>query len=748
VILARRTRVPAELRRAAKAFRRLPGVDVVWLAVREPRARDAVIRWADGATSDEGLGRRIEPGAGAGGTILQGGPPWVGAMGSTVEGELAEDECTFIAQEGLTAVLVAPVQAPGSGDSGPRVEGVAYLGSRDAPFDGTVLEQALRLGERIARPLRDSVRLQEAVQGWQRAWTDAVGAGIDAEHRLDIMASQLAADAKRVLRSGIGIVYQMDRPSGALHSVGVAGEVIPGQVIPCVQRGQVLPPGCGSAGRAAATRAVFIAHDYCNDVLVPPIMAEAVPALPRFTTLSAPLIADKEVIGAITVGRYVTLGAYGAEDVRAAAKLAKLAAPVLARAQRAIESARRRLGASELSRLAGSLTQSLSAEAVCRQLVDSVLSLVEGSSALVWEAEGREPTRDALLGGILSEPRDPIVGHVLEQVIRTRVAFWTPDLYNDPRLAVPGMQAPPAEAEDRAVLAVPVRVREALLAILTVSGKTGRAFTPADVELVRALADQAALGLANARAYQDLEVSRTELLRHEKLVAMGRLAAGLAHELRNPLQNIVALIAELRDRATAELRRHPDFEEHPEFLRRALAEAKRASGIVDRLLEYVRERKPTLEPVDVRDIVTEAVRLVADGARVRGQDICVMTADAPLHVHADPIMLRQVVLNVLANALDALEGSGRVDVELRREGRGFERDRVVVSVRDSGRGILAEHLPHVFDPFFTTKEVGKGVGLGLAICQSLVEQHRGRIQVMSSGPGQGTTVVFWLPAKS
>src|SRR2546425_5783999 len=188
-------------------------------------------------------------------------------------------------------------------------------------------------------------------------------------------------------------------------------------------------------------------------------MAEAVPALPRFTTLPAPLIGDNEVVGAITVGRYVSLGAYGGEDVRTAAKLAKLAAPVLARAQRAVESARRQLGASELSRLAGSLTQSLSSAAVCRQLVESVLSLVDGSSALVWEADGREPTRDVDVSGILADPRNPIVGRVLDQVIRTRAEFWTPDLYNDPRLAVPGAPAPPAGADDRAVLAVPIRVR-------------------------------------------------------------------------------------------------------------------------------------------------------------------------------------------------------------------------------------------------------------------------------------------------
>jgi signal transduction histidine kinase len=473
-----------------------------------------------------------------------------------------------------------------------------------------------------------------------------------------------------------------------------------------------------------------------------------VPALPPFTTLSAPLNVDHEVVGAITVGRYRSLGAYERGEVRTAARLARLAAPVLARAQRAAEMARRREGASELSRLAGSLTQSLSADAVCRQLVRSVLCLVHGVSALVWNADGRTPAHDGAVAGILGPPQDSVVARLLDHVIRTRKEFWTSDLYNDPRLAAPETTVPPAGVEDRALLAVPLGVRETLVAILTVSEKTGRAFTPADVELVRTLADQAALGLASARAYHDLEVSRAELLRHEKLVAMGRLAAGLAHELRDPLQNVVAFTAELRDRVTEELRHHPDFEEYPEYLRRALGEAQRASSIVDRLLEYVREKKPTLESIDLRQVIGDAVALAAAGAQARSQEVRVTAPDAALRVQADPVMMCQVVLNVVANALDSLDGPGRVNVEVRREEDGPPRSRVVVRVRDTGRGIPAEDLPRVFDPFFTTKEVGKGVGLGLAVCQSLVEQHGGRIEVSSPGPRLGTTVTFWLPAES
>ncbi len=198
--------------------------------------------------------------------------------------------------------------------------------------------------------------------------------------------------------------------------------------------------------------------------------------------------------------------------------------------------------------------------------------------------------------------------------------FWTPDLANDPRLASAATVHADAGSESRAVLVAPVRLRETLLGLLGVSGDTGRGFTDADIELVQALADQAALGIANARAYDELQVSNVQLLRHEKLVAMGRLTSGLAHELRNPLQNVVGLTSELMERSRGTLREHPEFADFPEYLKRAHCEAKRAAEIVDRLLDHVRERTPTLDTVDVRRVVDDAVALVRAARKTAGRD--------------------------------------------------------------------------------------------------------------------------------
>ena len=258
---------------------------------------------------------------------------------------------------------------------------------------------------------------------------------------------------------------------------------------------------------------------------------------------------------------------------------------------------------------------------------------------------------------------------------------------------------------------------------------------------------KAALGIANARAYDELQLSNIQLLRHEKLVAMGRLTSGLAHELRNPLQNVVGLTSELVERARGTLREHPEFADFPEYLRRAHGEAKRAAAIVDRLLDHIRERTPTFDTVDIRRVAADAVAIVAAAAGDRGARIIIASEDTPILVRADAIMLRQVVLNLVNNAVDAVERSGEITVRTRTEHGALGAARAVVSVADTGRGVAPEHLPHVFDPFFTTKDVGHGVGLGLAICQSFIEQHGGSIRADSAGLGKGTTVEFELPVQ-
>ncbi len=739
---------PATLRAATRTFSRTVHADVVWLAIRESRAYAAVIRCAEGTRAASGIGLVIEPGSGAGGMVLQTGELWHGEIAGDAARRLSDMEADLASREGLRQLMVIPLCTTGlRGQT--HIEGVVYAGSRRrVAWTENTLQRGERLGKRTARAVRDAQRVSEVTRQWERMWTHLAASGDAADHRLDRVAHRIAADVRSVLRSGIGMVFRLDTASGALHSLGIDGEVIPGEVIPAVRRGQVLPQGSGCAGRAVMLRTTFIASDYASGcIVVPRIMAEAVASLPPLTTMSFPLIARQKVIGAITVGRIRTTAFmdYSKEDMRLAGHLARGAAPLLARAQRAAEHVRRQQGASALSRLADSLTHSLSVSAVCDHLMRSVVALVRGQSAALWSAHAEGMKAELRRPGILGDPKDPRLERILEEVGRTGHAFWTPDLANDPRLALPPGSIVRERNEARAVLVVPVRTQETLLGLLGVAGDTGRAFTDADVELVQALADQAALGIANARAYHELQISNVQLLRHEKLVAMGRLTSGLAHEIRNPLQNVVGLTSELLERMRP-LRAHPGFTEFPEYLRRAHAEAKRAADIVDRLLDHMRERTISLDPVDIRSVVADAVAIVRDAAGKRGAQIVVTCDATPIVVRADTIMLRQVVLNLVNNALDAVNGSGRIDVRATLMD-GIGPRRAVVRISDTGRGIAPEHLPRVFDLFFTTKDVGSGVGLGLPICQSFIEQHGGSIRVESLGLGQGTTVEFELPAE-
>lgn len=740
--MARESSPHTVIRKATARFRHLDGADVAWLGVRESRSRSVAIQWGTGGRSLRGLGLRIEPGSGAGGSVLLNERPWCAHVSSNGGDALTESERGLLTSEDVARVLIVPLKgAPLGPGYHPRIEGLAYIGRRDdEPFCDEMIAEAVRLGERVALSVRNAQRLDEALRRW--ASTELAHEARDQapEQRLDGIAVLIATDARVLLRSGLGIVFRLDRRSGALHALGVDG----GDLAE-VRRGQVLPPGCGSAGRAVETLAPFIAADYgSGTVRVPPILADAMPRMIPFTTLSVPLIVMHEVIGALTVGRPTEMP-YTADDVRLIEQLAAEAAPFLARAQHAADTARRQQGACELSRFAGSLTEMLTVSAVCERLVRSVASLVRPTDAAVWDLDGRVTCRDATSVRLFCDPSDASLQPVFRQVIDTRRAFWTPDLGNDPRLATDSEASVPFEdAPHHAVLAVPVRINGTLLAILGVADTAGRMFSDADVELVQGLADLAALAMTTARGYHDLQLSRAAMLRHEKLVVAGRLAAGLAHELRNPLQNAVGFVAEMRDVVAATEVPAPGFEEFPLLLKHVQNELHRAAGIVGRLLDYVRDRKPLIESVDIRDVVADAVALVSGPASTSGKQITLSAAEVPLRVRGDAVMLKQVVLNLLNNALDALDGGGDVSISARLEPDASGPGRVIVTVRDTGRGISPEILPNVFDAFYTTKDVGQGVGLGLAICQSLIEQHGGTITISSAGIGKGTTVAFEL----
>src|ERR1051325_7993012 len=225
-----------------------------------------------------------------------------------------------------------------------------------------------------------------------------------------------------------------------------------------------------------------------------------------------------------------------------------------------------------------------------------------------------------------------------------------------------------------------------------------------------------------------------QLIRTEKLAAAGTLAAGVAHEVNNPLASISSLIQMLqtRERVDAETR---------EMLRLISTQIDRITQALRDMMDFARARPPARAPLDINRIVAASIRLASfDKAFQRLLLRIDEDEDTPL-VFADADQLQQVFLNLLLNARDAMPEGGELLVSTRYDALSGE---VVVEISDSGTGIAPEHRAHVFDPFYTTKPAGTGTGLGLAVCYGIITAHGGHIEI---GPhnGQGTTVRVRVP---
>jgi two-component system NtrC family sensor kinase len=231
--------------------------------------------------------------------------------------------------------------------------------------------------------------------------------------------------------------------------------------------------------------------------------------------------------------------------------------------------------------------------------------------------------------------------------------------------------------------------------------------------------------------------------RTEKLAAVGRLAAGVVHEINNPLATIAACAEALETRvnegAFGDSKESADLREYLALIR---GEAFRCKQITNGLLDFSRNRAGEPAPVSLTEVVKAAARLLRHQRRAGNVEFEVETADELAAVAGDAGQLQQAVIILAENAIDAMPQGGTLTLRTYNEGGG-----VCLQVSDTGVGIAQANLAKIFDPFFTTKEVGRGTGLGLAVCYGIVTEHGGRIAVDST-VGRGTTFTVTLPALS
>jgi len=247
----------------------------------------------------------------------------------------------------------------------------------------------------------------------------------------------------------------------------------------------------------------------------------------------------------------------------------------------------------------------------------------------------------------------------------------------------------------------------------------------------RADALQVALGdleSANARLVEE----QSKLVLAEKLSSIGLLAAGVAHEINNPLSGVMGCLKALREKSLTAERRQEYFETIREGL-------DRIRTTVEGLLDFSRQRPPTITELDLADVVYASLRLLAPLVRKKDLKVDVQVAPGMVSAWADRFQLMQALVNLLMNAAQAVGRGGCVGVT-----SVVEPARIGVRVSDDGPGIPPELVARVCDPFFTTKPEGEGTGLGLAVTLGIVKAHGGDL-VIESKAGKGTMVTIWLP---
>ena len=373
------------------------------------------------------------------------------------------------------------------------------------------------------------------------------------------------------------------------------------------------------------------------------------------------------------------------------------------------------------------------------QGIREILQVQAGSLVLMDEETGElvfcktlGPKRDWIAGRTV-QPGEGIVGYVVQS--------GEPQLVNnverDPHFL--------AEIDEKAglisrvILCVPLKIHDRVIGAIEVINKLGGVFTERDLELLQAMAASVAVAVDNANLYSELadftealERSQAQLVQAEKMAAIGRLAASIAHEINNPLQAI-------HNSLHLSLHESLGDDKRLQYLSMAQAEVQRLIEIVQRMLDFYRPSRGGVVPTDVNSVVENVLalahkRLQHGGVRVYTH----MIPDLPC-VPMVSDQITQVFLNIIINAIEALPSGGdlRLETMLSEDG-----EWVLASFHDTGSGMSPDQIANLFEPFHTTKPTG--TGLGLAISYGIVERHDGVIEV-SSQPGQGTVFTVKLP---
>jgi signal transduction histidine kinase len=284
------------------------------------------------------------------------------------------------------------------------------------------------------------------------------------------------------------------------------------------------------------------------------------------------------------------------------------------------------------------------------------------------------------------------------------------------------------------VVVAPIFLKEKMPGFILLGKKgSGKDYTLEELELLEAFSNQTALAISRALIYRDMSLKDKQIMQAEKMAAIGELAAGIAHEIRNPLGIITGSAETVRKNEDRKIR-----EEMTDYI---LEESKRIDGLISTLLGFARPKEPELVRCDLKGVLEKTLVLISPQAKTMGVEIKKVIPEKPLWVSIDPDQMRQAFTNLGVNALEAMPRGGVLKVSMLEGSKG----KVLVRFSDTGEGIPKEVQPKIFDPFFTTKE--GGTGLGLSIAHRIILQHDGDISVEGE-EGRGSIFTISLPLES
>lgn len=307
------------------------------------------------------------------------------------------------------------------------------------------------------------------------------------------------------------------------------------------------------------------------------------------------------------------------------------------------------------------------------------------------------------------------------------------DIFNDPRVQYP--QEAWAEGT-RMMLDAPITFKNDVLGILRIHFTEPRDFSEEELHYITLIAERGAAVIQRAQIIETQESRYDQLaLQTEKLSALGRMAAGIAHEINNPLAGILLYSSNL-------LKKAPKEGSLREGLEIIVQETLRCKTIIQELLEFSRPSEPKAVLANVNHVIEKALHILENEFRLRHIRLEKHLSDPLPDLLIDENQMKQVFVNLLLNAIQAIEEQGTVTI---RSYVSPDRKNVAVEVSDTGCGIPPEHMPKIFEPFFSTK--AKGTGLGLAVTYGIVQKHGGRIYA-SSQPKHGAQFTVELPIPS